>query len=119
MSATQGHCTYSCSFSAGGGGASEQATCCVTIPPAGEGPCFSFILLRLRFLFRSKVLEDLDSFEKGMGTILRNAWTHIEALQTTDIPLLVEYVTRVRGMERGRGVVRKREGGEGEGGRNM
>lgn len=31
-----------------------------------------------------------------MGTILRNAWTHIEALQTTDIPLLVEYVTGVR-----------------------
>lgn len=43
-----------------------------------------------------KVLQDLDSFEKGMGTVLRNAWTHIEALQTTDIPLLVEYVTGVR-----------------------
>lgn len=31
-----------------------------------------------------------------MGTVLRNAWTHIEALQTTDIPLLVEYITGVR-----------------------
>ncbi|CAN0418390.1 unnamed protein product [Pylaiella littoralis] len=41
------------------------------------------------------VVESLDAFEKGMGTILRNAWTHIEALQTTDIPLLVEYVTGV------------------------
>ncbi|CAM9751222.1 unnamed protein product [Ectocarpus sp. 12 AP-2014] len=41
------------------------------------------------------VLESLDSFEKGMGTVLRNAWTHVEALQTTDIPLLVEYVTGV------------------------
>ncbi|CAM9948471.1 unnamed protein product [Scytosiphon promiscuus] len=41
------------------------------------------------------VLESLDSFEKGMGTVLRNAWTHIEALQTTDIPLLVDYVTGV------------------------
>ncbi|CAM9915068.1 unnamed protein product, partial [Ectocarpus sp. 8 AP-2014] len=37
----------------------------------------------------------LNSFEKGMGTVLRNAWTHVEALQTTDIPLLVEYVTGV------------------------
>lgn len=43
-----------------------------------------------------KVRESLDSFEKGMGTVLRNAWTHIEALQTTDIPLLVQYITGVR-----------------------
>ncbi|CAM9771656.1 unnamed protein product, partial [Hapterophycus canaliculatus] len=41
------------------------------------------------------VLESLDSFEKGMGTVLRNAWTHIEALQTTDIPLLADYITGV------------------------
>lgn len=45
---------------------------------------------------RNKVLESLNAFEKGMGTVLRNAWTHIEALQTTDIPLLVDYITGVR-----------------------
>eukprot|EP00752_Nemacystus_decipiens_P009609 g8586.t1 len=44
---------------------------------------------------RPLVLQDLDSFERGMGTVLRNAWSHIEALQTTDIPLLVEYLTGV------------------------
>lgn len=40
--------------------------------------------------------DSLDSFEKGMGIVLRNAWSHIEALQTTDVPLLVEYITGVR-----------------------
>jgi len=34
----------------------------------------------------------LDAFERGLGTVLRNAWRHIEALQTTDLPLLVEYI---------------------------
>lgn len=53
-------------------------------------------LIEIRFRIVSKVLQDMDSFEKGMGTVLRNAWTHVEALQTTDIPLLVEYVTGVR-----------------------
>lgn len=33
----------------------------------------------------------LDNFEKGMGVLLRNAWQHVEAVQTTDLPLLVEY----------------------------
>lgn len=47
--------------------------------------------------------DSLDSFEKGMGIVLRNAWTHIEALQTTDIPLLVEYITGVRDGKRGGG----------------
>lgn len=57
-------------------------------------------LLRCRIFSRShftqQVLDSLNAFEKGMGTVLRNAWTHIEALQTTDVPLLVEYVTGVR-----------------------
>ncbi|CAN0014679.1 unnamed protein product, partial [Discosporangium mesarthrocarpum] len=39
--------------------------------------------------------DALEAFEKGMGLMLRNAWTHVEAIQTTDIPLLVEYITGV------------------------
>ena len=34
-----------------------------------------------------------------MGILLRNAWGHLEALQTTDVPLLVEYITGVRKRE--------------------
>lgn len=30
-------------------------------------------------------------FEKGLGIVLRNAWNHIEALQTTNIPNLIRY----------------------------
>ena len=36
-----------------------------------------------------------SNFEKGVGTVLRNAWTHIEALQTTDIPALANYISDV------------------------
>lgn len=49
--------------------------------------------MRLRY----KVRESLDAFEKGMGIVLRNAWNHTEALQTTDIPLLVQYISEVGG----------------------
>ncbi|CAM9918337.1 unnamed protein product, partial [Laminaria digitata] len=44
---------------------------------------------------KPSVQVSLDSFEKGMGIILRNAWSHLEALQTTDVPLLVDYITGV------------------------
>ena len=37
----------------------------------------------------------LDAFEIGMGGLLRNAWAHDEAVQTTDLPLLVGYVAGV------------------------
>eukprot|EP00638_Chattonella_subsalsa_P001083 CAMPEP_0117753926 /NCGR_PEP_ID=MMETSP0947-20121206/12530_1 /TAXON_ID=44440 /ORGANISM="Chattonella subsalsa, Strain CCMP2191" /LENGTH=291 /DNA_ID=CAMNT_0005572929 /DNA_START=239 /DNA_END=1114 /DNA_ORIENTATION=- len=40
----------------------------------------------------SEQKEKLDAFEKGLGTVLRNAWRHIEALQTTDVPLLINYI---------------------------
>ena len=36
-----------------------------------------------------------DQFEKGMGTLLRNCWQHIEALQTTDIDALIRYIADV------------------------
>lgn len=42
-----------------------------------------------------KQRSDLDNFEKGMGIILRNAWNHIEALQTTDVILLVSHIGEV------------------------
>ena len=42
-----------------------------------------------------KQRADLDKFEKGMGIILRNAWKHIEALQTTDVLLLVSHISDV------------------------
>lgn len=32
-----------------------------------------------------------DKFEKGLGVILRNAWNHVEAIQTTDIYALMNY----------------------------
>mmetsp|Transcript_27220 Transcript_27220/g.40647 ORF Transcript_27220/g.40647 Transcript_27220/m.40647 type:complete len:304 (+) Transcript_27220:136-1047(+) len=40
----------------------------------------------------SDQLAKLEGFEKGLGTVLRNAWRHVEALQTTDVPLLVGYI---------------------------
>ena len=39
--------------------------------------------------------EKGDQFEKGMGTLLRNCWLYIEALQTTDIDALTRYVAEV------------------------
>jgi len=37
----------------------------------------------------------MEEFEKGMGIILRNAWKHVEVLQTTDIPALVYHISSV------------------------
>jgi hypothetical protein len=37
----------------------------------------------------------LDKFEKGCGRMLRNAWKHAEALQTTDLPALISYIGTV------------------------
>ena len=31
-----------------------------------------------------------DDFEKGIGAVLRNAWSHVEATQTTGITWSVE-----------------------------
>ena len=39
--------------------------------------------------------EKMDAFEKGLGQVLRNTWKHVEALQTTDLPLLLEHITEV------------------------
>ena len=37
----------------------------------------------------------VDQFELGLGLLLRNAWLHIEALQTTDLPLLLTHIANV------------------------
>jgi hypothetical protein len=36
-----------------------------------------------------------DKFELSLGTLLKNAWLHVEALQTTDLPLLIDYIALV------------------------
>lgn len=37
-------------------------------------------------------IEKCDKFEKGLGVVLRNAWQHVEAVQTTDVQTLVHYI---------------------------
>ena len=39
--------------------------------------------------------DQCDKFEKGLGSILRNAWQHVEAIQTTDLYALINYITDV------------------------
>ena len=34
-------------------------------------------------------------FESGSGVTLKHAWLHIEALQTTDLPMMVEYIAGI------------------------
>jgi len=38
---------------------------------------------------------ECDKFEKGLGIIMRNAWQHVEVLQTTDLPALIHYIADV------------------------
>jgi hypothetical protein len=38
---------------------------------------------------------ECDKFEKGLGTVMRNAWQHVEVLQTTDIPALINHIADV------------------------
>ena len=44
---------------------------------------------------RPELLPKCDKFEKGLGVVLRNAWAHVEAIQTTDLPLLISYTAAV------------------------
>ena len=37
-------------------------------------------------------IAECDKFERGLGVVLRNAWAHVEALQTTDMSLLLSYI---------------------------
>lgn len=39
--------------------------------------------------------EKCDKFEKGLGVVLRNAWQHVEAVQTTDVQALMHLIADV------------------------
>eukprot|EP00605_Chrysophyceae_sp_TOSAG23-4_P001117 GSChrysophyteH1.ASY1.ANO1.1223.1 assembled CDS len=41
---------------------------------------------------KADLISHCLKFEQGSGITLKHAWLHIEALQTTDIPLLVEHI---------------------------
>lgn len=41
---------------------------------------------------KTETMALLEKFEHGMCLTLKNAWLHAEAVQTTDIPLLIEYI---------------------------
>ena len=41
------------------------------------------------------ILYQGSKFEKGLGIVLKNAWTHVEALQTTDLTALLHHVADV------------------------
>jgi hypothetical protein len=52
------------------------------------------------YLFKYHLIHQVldpkcDFFEKGVGVVLRNAWTHLEVLQTTDLPALMNYIADV------------------------
>ena len=48
----------------------------------GSGPIFEFAV-------------ECDKFERGLGTILKNAWSHVEALQTSDLTGLMNHIADV------------------------
>jgi hypothetical protein len=48
------------------------------------------------FLFLIQAIPDeCTMFEKGVGVVLRNAWGHVEVMQTTDLPGLIRYITEI------------------------
>ena len=48
----------------------------------GSGPIFDFAV-------------ECDKFERGLGIILKNAWSHVEALQTSDLTGLMNHIADV------------------------
>jgi hypothetical protein len=40
-------------------------------------------------------VAECDKFEKGVGVIMKNAWQHVEVLQTTDLPALAHHLATV------------------------
>lgn len=48
----------------------------------GSGPIFDFAV-------------ECDKFERGLGIILKNAWSHVEALQTSDLIGLMHHIADV------------------------
>ena len=45
----------------------------------GGGPVFDFA-------------TECDKFERGLGVVLNNAWKHVEAIQTTDLSMLINHI---------------------------
>jgi len=44
---------------------------------------------------RQELIGFMDKFETGLGAILKNAWMHVEAIQTTDLPLLINFSSNI------------------------
>jgi hypothetical protein len=56
-------------------------------------PCFIDLTCLLIFSsFQPDKLEKCNKFEKGLGSVLRNVWNHVEAVQTTDIQALINHI---------------------------
>lgn len=49
---------------------------------SGKGPMLDFT-------------TECDKFEKGLGVVFKNAWQHVEVLQTSDLPALVNHIADV------------------------
>jgi hypothetical protein len=65
----------------------------------GKGPMVSedYHLLCAPVASNGAILQidfvaECDKFEKGLGSIFRNAWQHVEVLQTTDLTQLVNHI---------------------------
>lgn len=45
--------------------------------------------------FPKDIEEKCNKFERGISVVLRNAWSHIEALQTTELVGLISHISNV------------------------
>ena len=43
-------------------------------------------------VWQTENYEKCEKFEKGLGVILKNVWSHVEAVQTTDIHALMNHI---------------------------
>ncbi len=55
---------------------------------------YGFLFIHFQFV-QIDFVNECDKFEKGLGTIMRNAWLHVEVLQTTDLPALMNHIADV------------------------
>ena len=39
--------------------------------------------------------EQCEKFEQGLGSVLKSAWNHVEAVQTTDLNALIDHIADV------------------------
>eukprot|EP00981_Chlorochromonas_danica_P012114 scaffold4505_cov165-Ochromonas_danica.AAC.4 len=59
---------------------------------------FKSIQIEARRIGRGPMIDfvaECDKFEKGVGVIMKNAWQHVEVLQTTDQPALIQHIATV------------------------